>query len=86
VAGRLTAEGLVDNRQPVTAVPEHLKRRVLTLLRQGLISVTGAAYVCDVSKQAVSKWCADARIDPRQAEMARWAKIKRQASGSPRRP
>jgi hypothetical protein len=59
-------------------VPARVRKRVLSLIRRGLLSVTGAAYVCDCSKQLVSQWCEREGIDPRKAEMRRWADLKAQ--------
>jgi hypothetical protein len=58
---------------------EMMRRYVLRQIRAGALSVTGAAFVAGVSKMTVSRWCAQARIDPAAAEHRRWLDLRARA-------
>ena len=49
-----------------------MMRRILRLMRRGLLTVADAALVAQVSKKTVQRWCDGAGIDPQQA---RWRYI-----------
>ncbi len=51
---------------------------LLSRLRRGEISVTGAAWIAGVSKQAVSRWCSEAGIRVKESERAHWLQIRHQ--------
>lgn len=56
-----------------------MRRFVLRHIRAGSLSVTGAAFVADVSKMTISRWCAQAGIAPDDAEHRRWLDLRAQA-------
>lgn len=56
-----------------------MRRYVLRQIRAGALSVTGAAFVAGVSKMTVSRWCAQAGIDPAAAEHRRWIDLRQKA-------
>jgi hypothetical protein len=58
---------------------ELMRRYVLRQIRAGALSVTGAAFVAAVSKMTVSRWCAQAGIDPAAAEHRRWLELRQRA-------
>lgn len=56
-----------------------MRRYVLRQIKAGALSVTGAAFVAEVSKMTVSRWCAQAGIDPAAAEHRRWLDLRQRA-------
>ncbi|WP_131857430.1 hypothetical protein [Bosea sp. BK604] len=56
-----------------------MRRYVLRQIKAGQLSVTGAAFVAEVSKMTVSRWCAQAGIDPAAAEHRRWIELRERA-------
>ncbi len=58
---------------------EAMRRFVLRHIKAGSLSVTGAAFVADVSKMTISRWCARAGIDPAAAEHSRWLELRSRA-------
>lgn len=54
-----------------------MKRRVLSRLRRGLITVSEAALIAEVDKSTVSRWCDAARIDAAAARMQRVMAMRR---------
>lgn len=56
-----------------------MKRRVLLLLRRGLITVTEAAMVAAVDKSTVSRWCDAAGIDPGAARLRKIMEMRKVA-------
>lgn len=56
-----------------------MRRFVLRHIKAGSLSVTGAAFVAEVSKMTVSRWCAQAGIAPDDAEHRRWLDLRAQA-------
>jgi len=56
-----------------------MRRYVLRQIKAGALSVTGAAFVAEVSKMTVSRWCAQAGIDPAAAEHRRWIELRQRA-------
>ena len=56
-----------------------MRRFVLRHIKAGSLSVTGAAFVAEVSKMTVSRWCAQAGIAPDDAEHRRWMDLRAQA-------
>lgn len=56
-----------------------MRRYVLRQIKAGALSVTGAAFVADVSKMTVSRWCSQAGVDPAAAEHRRWLELRSRA-------
>lgn len=56
-----------------------MKRRVLNLLRRGLITVSEAAMIAAVDKSTVSRWCDAARIDAGAARLAKIMEMRKAA-------
>lgn len=54
-----------------------MKRRVMTRLRRGLITVSEAALIAEVDKSTVSRWCDAAGIDASAARMQRILAMRR---------
>lgn len=54
-----------------------MKRRVLTRLRRGLITISEAAMIAAVDKSTVSRWCDAARIDAAAARLQRIMEMRR---------
>lgn len=54
-----------------------MKRRVLSRLRRGIITISEAAMIAVVDKSTVSRWCEAARIDAGAARLHRVMAMRR---------
>ena len=61
-----------------------MKRRVLNLLRRGLITISEAAMIAAVDKSTVSRWCDAARIDAGAARLHKVMEMRKAADHAAR--